>query len=168
MSERRNQLLLAALKRLGAPSTSDQVSDHALGLAQADDWPESLLEGLSRRAVSTCLQNMERTGLVKKRAPVKDVAARRDTPTYEPVDGFNAKAPVPAPPQMEARHSTRAASRQARPPSMSAEQMLKVLEVQDEMLSSVSRFLDDMKGVRARARRELIAAGILEEEALGE
>lgn len=158
MSERRNELLLAALSRCGQPATSADVLDVAAGLARAEGWAETDVAAITRNSVAKRMDLLVAQGKVKRSGVGFDGAARRTTPKYEPVDGFDARAPVPPPPNGVV-HAIAATPYE----SMSPRQLVGLLEAQDEMLEAqaeqlecLSRFLADMREVRERGQRRLV------------
>lgn len=155
MSDRRNELLLCALKRFGEPATSADIVDVAAGLASAEGWAADAIAAITRNSVAKRLEQLEQRGLVRQSTLGFDGRARRTTPRYEPVDGWDPKAPVPPPPGGAGVERPETAY-----DGMSRPQLLAVLETHDEVIECVGRFLTDMRTVRERAKRRLIAVGL--------
>lgn len=157
-NDKRYQLLLAVLKRAGKPVGSDDVLDAATGLALDGGWsPAQLKSFSSRRSVSKLLQNMLTSGLVSEGPQAIDAGARRSMPTYQPVDGYDLRAPVPPPPEGEV--SPRASARSSYD-GMSQPQLLAVLEAHDDVIECIGRFFHDLSNTREKVRRRLAAVGL--------
>lgn len=156
MSDRRNELLLAALLRAGKPVASDEVLDAVVGLGAAEGWSQTDLASISRGSVAKRLAAMVTDGKARMVGERLDPGSRRMTPIYEPADGFDPQAPVPPPPLD---------SSSDRPSSpyegMTQPQVLAVLDAQDEMLEAVARFFTDMRTIRERTRQRLAAVGLV-------
>ena len=102
MSDKKNQLVLAALLRHGRPAGSEELLDVVIGLAQAEFWTPEHLADLNRRSVAARLRNLEEQGMVRQEGVGVDARARRSTPLYAPVGAWDTRAPVPPPPSFTA------------------------------------------------------------------
>lgn len=157
MSDTRNQLLLAALQRVGKPLASDDLLDAAVGLALAEGWTPEQTRELSRRSVAARLQNMLASGLVVQAGDALDVASRRLTPLFAAAAGYNPRAAVPGPPTPTRADAARSESPYS---SMDRTQLMVVLEAHDDMLECIGRFFADLTTVREKVRRRLKTAGL--------
>lgn len=157
MSDKRNQLLLAALQRAGKPTASDDLLDAATGLALADGWEPEQVAELNRRSVATRLRHLEQGGVVRQDGAGLDERARRTTPLYVPTGGWNARAAIPAPPATSEGRARRDASPYA---GMNTAQLVALLEVHDSVTECVGRFLQDMNRLNEQSRRKLLAVGL--------
>lgn len=157
MSDKRNQLLVAALRRAGKPTASDDLLDAATGLALAEGWEPEQVSELNRRSVATRLRNLEQAGVVRQEGAGMDERARRTTPLFVPVAGWDVRAAVPAPPMVGASPTRRRESPYA---GLNNTQLLALLEAHDDIAECLGRFLMDMGVVREKARRNLLAAGL--------
>jgi len=153
MSDKRNQLILAALRRHGKPASSAELLDDINGLGEAEGWSPDSLAAITRQSVAKRLQAMVTTGEVIIAGKAFDGDLRRSTPTYEPAGGFDAKAPVPPPPLVE--HAPSSAYEQ-----MTRPQLVAVLEAHDDVLECVGRFFNDLRTTRDRVRSRLAAVGL--------
>lgn len=161
-ADKLNDLLLAALQRAGKPSTSGDLVDAATGLALAEGWNPEQAAKLTRKSVAKRLQHMEKAGDVRTEGSAFDTTLDRMTPTFVPVRGFNARAPVPTPPGEHAP-TGKAGSYE----SMTRTQLIAVLDVQDEMLAEFARHLQEQErffvrlgAIREKARARLLAVGL--------
>jgi hypothetical protein len=166
MSDPRDELLLAALKRAGKPLDSSDLLDEATGLALADWEPDQVK--LNRRSVAKRLQNMLTAGLVTHAGVGVDDAARRTTPLFAPVGGYDAHAPVPLPPE------ARQPAKQSGPfEGLTTAQTITLMDVQDELLAVFVRqqkaqqqaqqlLFTELQAVREKVRGRLVAAGLSE------
>lgn len=162
MSDKRKELLLAALQRAGKPRTSGELLDDAHGLALAEGWTPDQTADITRKSVAKHLQHMERDGLVRTVGATVD-ETRKPTPMFAPVDGFDLNALVPAPPMIE-RALTGKPSSYA---NLDRPQLLAVLDAQDDLLAEFARHIKDQElfferlgKVREKCRARLIAAGL--------
>lgn len=168
MSDPRDELLLCALKRAGRPLDSSDLLDEATGLALADWEPDQVR--ISRKSVAKRLQNMLTAGLVTQAGLGVDDVARRTTPLFAPVGGYDLRSPVPPPPV-----NARAPAKQPGPfDGLSATQAVTLLDVQDELLAVFGRqlqaqqhqlqaqqqFFSELATVREKVRSRLLAAGL--------
>lgn len=158
MSDRINELLLAALQSSAKPIPGSDVLDAAIGMGMAEGWTPDQLKGVTRRSVAGRLQQMVTAGLARVAGSVMDHDARRTTPAYEPVER-PAKVSVPPPPAMAVASSSRTSSAALHGDRPRA-QLLALLDAQDEMLTAVGRFLQDLERARDRCRAKLIATGV--------
>lgn len=157
MSDKKNQLVLAALLRAGKPSGSEDLLDAAIGLATSENWTPEHLADFNRRSIAKRLQNLEEQGLVKQAGAGLDARARRTTPLYTPVGDWNPRAAVPPPPFATAdggRVGQRAHA------MMDRTQLLALLDAQDDLLGVMHRFLSDLQAARERHRARLAAVGL--------
>jgi DNA-binding Lrp family transcriptional regulator len=160
MSDPRDELLLAALKRAGKPLDSSDLLDEATGLALAD-WEPGQVR-LSRKSVAKRLQNMLTAGLVTHAGVGVDDGARRTTPLFAPVGGYDLRAPVPPPP------AERPPAKQPGPfVGLTTAQTVTLMDVQDELLSLFGRhlqaqqqFFAELAAVREKVRGRLLSAGL--------
>ncbi|MGC1550509.1 MAG: hypothetical protein WA777_18460 [Rhodanobacter sp.] len=154
MSEKRNQLLLAALQRAGKPVGSEELLDLAVGLAVGSDWiPEQV--ALNRKSIAKRLQNMELTGEVVQCGSGMDESSRRTTPLYKPTAGYNPAAEVPPPPTVSSKPELESPYE-----GLDRSQLLAVLDVHEAFAECVGRFMTDLNQLREKARRRLTAAGL--------
>ncbi|WP_333676772.1 hypothetical protein [Dyella sp.] len=172
MSELRNQLVLAAVRRAGKSVTSVELLPLIEGLATNAGWQEHQLQDLTLRSIGRRLANLQSRGELRACGTGLDARGNATTPLYEPADGvYNPEAPIPEPPgQGEAEATMPAApTAVATSTAMSDEspfadkdhrQLLEVLEVQDMALACVARFIRDMQAISEQARRRLLAAGL--------
>lgn len=156
MSDKQNQLLIAAMLRAGKPVASDDLLDAATGLALDEGWDRMHMQWLTRRSVARRLQLFEEQGIVRQRGSAIDSASRRPTPLYEPVVGFDSAAVVPAPPEFSRKDVKAEASYD----NLSRSQLLAVLDVHDGIAGCLQRFMTDLGRERERARARLLAAGL--------
>ena len=157
MSDKKNQLVLAALQRAGKPSGSEDLLDAAVGLATGEGWAPEQLSDFNRRSIAKRLQNLEEQGLVKPAGAGLDQRARRSTPLYTPTGGWDQRAPVPTPPALSSdigRIGQRAHA------AMDRTQLLALLDAQDDLLGVMHRFLGDLQAARERHRARLAAVGL--------
>ena len=157
MSDRINDLLLATLRRGNRPMSSDDLLDTAVGEAQANGWSTADTARLNRRSIAVRLQGMEDKGLIKLDGGKLDTGARRMTPCYVPVDGFDPKATMPPPPR---RTQSTGDDAPANYRGLSQSQLLTVMDVQDALIECVQRFLVDLSTTREKARKRLASAGL--------
>ncbi|HUA80353.1 MAG TPA: hypothetical protein VL997_08280 [Dyella sp.] len=163
MSELRNQLVLAAVRRAGKPVTSVELQPLIEGLATDAGWQEHQLQDLSLRSIGRRLLNLAARGEIRACGTGIDARGNATTPLYEPSDGvFDQAAPIPEPPgQRDSEVSQPSATADESPyADMEQRQLLEVLEVQDMALACVARFLRDMQAISEKARRRLLAAGL--------
>lgn len=163
MSKAINALILATLQRAGVPLASDDVLDQAYGHALNERWTVEALAELNRKSVASRLKGMVTSGHVRVAGQQRDIAARRDTPLYEPSAGWDAGAAIPAPDSPPVRHN----SDKSVYDGMTPRQRLAVFESQDMILDSLSRLLQhlqtglaDMVQTREKARQRLLAEGL--------
>lgn len=163
MSAALNELLLAALKRSGKPLASDELLDQAVGLGLNEGWTPQTLR-LNRKSIGRRLTLMEEAGHVRVVAQKRDPVSRRDTPTYEPSEGWDPNASVPSPDSEAERQGTSTRSVYS---DMTPRQRLAVFESHDIMLEGMARMLThlqagvaDMMQSRERARQRLLAEGL--------
>lgn len=154
MSDRKNQLVLAALLRHGRPTGSEELLDVVVGLAQAEFWTPEHLADLNRRSIAARLRNLEEQGLVRQEGVGVDARARRSTPLYVPAGAWDARAPVPPPPS-GAPEAGRVGQRAHA--AMDRTQLLALLDAQDDLLGVVHRFLTDLQAMREKHRARLNA-----------
>lgn len=158
MSDRRQALLLAAMRRAGKPVSSDTLLDEAAGLALANGWPVGQVSSLNRKAVAQRLRMLVEAGQARECGTTVDVAARRATPLYEPTAGYDARAAAPPPP---AADPASVPPREASPyEGRSRQQLLALLDVQDSLLDCLRRFLVDLDAEREKSRARLLAEGL--------
>lgn len=157
MSDRKNELVLAALRRAGKPSGSEELVDAVQGLGLAEGWQPAQVADLNRRSVAKRLQNMVGEGLVQQAGAGLDDRARRSTPLFAPVGGWNPQALVPPPPAIGADDSRIGQRAHA---AMNQQQLLALLDAQDDLLGVVHRFLGDLQTARERHRARLAAVGL--------
>lgn len=148
---------MAALKRAGEALSSDDLLDMSVGLALAEGWLPEQLADFSRRSIATRLRNLELAGLVRQDGAGMDTRARRTTPLYAPTGGYDAAAPLPPPPRLERDAELADTSCYD---GMSRPQLLALLEAQDDIIESVGRFFNDLRGMRDKARARLQAVGL--------
>jgi len=156
MSDKYNDLLLAALQRAGKPRTSGQLLDAATGLALAEGWDTEQRAKLSRKSVAKRLQGMESRGLVRAEGSTFDEDQGRMTPLFLPVSGYDARALVPAPPSTEHAPSSKASTYDG----LNRSQLLAVLDVHDAFAECIGRFMADLSQQREKARQRLLAVGV--------
>ncbi len=163
MSDRRNDLLLAALKRAGVPCDSGDLLDRASGLALAERWAPEQLAPLTRASVAKRLTAMEGQGLVKKAGAGVDPRARRPTPMYVPDGGWDDSAPVPPPPT-DGRAS---AARGDAGTELDDTQFRVLLDAHDELFGLFARhvqqlgtFMGELSTLREKHRARLAAVGL--------
>ncbi|MGO4700264.1 hypothetical protein [Dyella sp. 2RAB6] len=163
MSDRKNELVLAALRRAGKPSGSEELVDAVQGLALAEQWSPGHVADLNRRSIAKRLQNMASEGLVKQAGATTDDRARRSTPLFVPASGWDPQALVPPPP---------AGPDDGRPArggydGLNRAQLLAVLDADDELfgvfarhIQSLQGFFIDMQAAREKHRARLSAVGL--------
>jgi hypothetical protein len=149
-SEKLSQIVLAALHKAGKPSTSADLEDIAQGLAVEHGWPDGVIESLTRMSIAARLRYMSKTGILIVNGSTRDEHGR-ETAVYEPVGGFDPNHEAPAPIQ---------SGNDSPYGDLTRGQLLTILEVQDEMLSETSRFLQSMQDLSARARTQLADVGL--------
>jgi len=155
------ELLLCALKRQGKPATAGDLTDAACALAMEAGWPRRTWANLQPRAVAGVLKSL------RHRREVEEVGERaengRSVPLFQPRDGWDAKAPMPAAPDPEGEdhplHGT------------TNRQKFVLFDVMDSCLNAaarqrselnelVNRHNRELAELAARAKRELMAAGL--------
>lgn len=153
MTQKFNQLLLAALARASEPLTSEDLVDEAVGLALSNGWQTEDLEGLTRPSVSARLRSMENLGLLKVMLERTD-SNRRKIPAYSlTADESEAQHPIPSAPNPLAEPVSPYED-------MTRAQILTLLEVHDEYLGVMARMMSEMREINLRARRRLAQAGL--------
>lgn len=157
MSDRINDLLLATLRRASRAMSSDDLLDMASGEALANGWSAADTARLTRRSIASRLQGMEDKGHIRLDGSKMDQVARRMTPCYVPVAGFDAKAAMPPPPR---RVQVAEGDAGANYNGLSQGQLLTVMDAQDALIECVSRFLADLSVTREKARKRLETAGL--------
>lgn len=154
----RSQLLLATLSRAQEPLDSDDILSQATELAMDHLWTPSHLTGLTRKGVAKRCRDLVDTGHLVVTGVGMDGGARRTTPKYQlspsSITDRVRTFGVPTPPALP---TTPQESPYA---SMDRGQLLTVLDVQDDALECVARFLADMAKVSEKARRRLMSAGL--------
>lgn len=182
----RQQLVLCALRRLGAGAhTTGEVAELMGSLAQADGHPPAAWRWISPATVAAHLRDLRTRGLAAPGDKPRSGGSRTET-TWQPA-APDPRAPLPAAPD-EIGLSTPGAvpgggpaprlgvgstlsSRQGRGKATAADpaspyadlsqsQLVVLLEVNDRLLGTFSRFVTDLMAETARARRDLAAAGI--------
>lgn len=151
-----NELLLCALRRIGRAATAADVADGATGLAMDAGWSrQQYLAASNVKRVAAALRAMEGRGLVRRDGEQRVDGV--DRPLWAPVDGFDAKAPVPAPP----------ARAQNPLEDLSQSQVLTVFDVQDTFAQELFREREahlarvrEIDAVIQRARRTLATVGL--------
>lgn len=171
MSELRNQLVLAAVRRAGKPVTSVELLPLIEGLATNAGWQEHQLQDLSVRSIGRRLLNLGQRGELRTCGTGFDARGNATTPLYEPADGvYDPAAPIPEPPgNGDSEAPVPVASEPTHPVLTDDEssyadkdprQLLEILEVQDMALACVASFIRDMQVISEKARRRLLAAGL--------
>lgn len=165
MSDKYNELLLAALCRAGKPRTSGELLDEATGLALAEGWGSKQAAKLSRKGVAKRLQAMKDKGLVRTEGSTFDDDQGRMTPLFAPADGYDARALVPAPPQGQAA----AVAAEAGSPldGKTRTQILAMFDAQSELLAQFEAgmrmqlaHMQQMNELREKLRARLMAVGL--------
>lgn len=154
MSDARNDLLLATLRRACKPMTSGDVLDAAMGLAEAEGWTAQQLAPLNRKSVSKRLQNMADAGAINVCSDVLDGSARRMTPTYAAPD-LNPNACVPLPPSEPVR-----APKDSPYEGLEKSQLIALLDVHDSLAQCLTRHMQDLDSWREKSRARLAAVGL--------
>jgi hypothetical protein len=88
------ELLLCALKRHGKPATAGEIADAAIALAMAEGWPRRSWLVISAKSASGKLKEILRTGDVIRCAHGR-LENSVERPLYEPIGGYDARAPLP-------------------------------------------------------------------------
>ncbi|WP_339827061.1 hypothetical protein [uncultured Arenimonas sp.] len=173
LSAYRQQLALCALRRLGKGAhTTGEVAEMMGTLALADGHPPAAWRWISPAAVAAHLRDLRNRGLALAGDPPRGGAYRAET-TWQPAEP-DPRAPLPAPPDdgetpgagpdpllsMGQGSSKPAAPSTSPYTELTQPQLVVLLEVNDRLLGTFARFVNDLVAETARARRDLAAAGI--------
>jgi hypothetical protein len=153
-------LALAALHRLGRPSTAADIFDCALGLGRSAGWPREHLGG----SVQKFAKLLERMNREDNSVFVVDRVLENGNSRnlWAPTGDFTSGYPIPPPPSEKGSHPL---------DDMNREQTLAVFDVADatlfelrrqrrELRAVMDRHEDELERLMNRARQRLATVGL--------
>lgn len=162
-----DEMLVCALQRKGHPMTAGEVLDEATGLAMSSGWPKRAWAGLSAQKAFQKLKKLQDDGMVERRGTKREDGS--DRPLWVPVAAYDTKAPLPEwSDEAKAKEPHKLAK-------LNREQVFVVFDQTEEVFDVFVRHrreqeelsrkqMEELRTVVSRAKRELVAHGIKEEE----
>lgn len=159
----RRDLALAVLSNQSGPISAAQVCQSMEALSRAELHPEACWRGLDAPEVAGILRSLEAQGQVEK-----EEGAHHNTRHGRPEPGWELAAPngdYPVPPEPDLRPRAAAAQAPADEFSgLSRAELVALLTANNDLLLTVSKFLEDISAAKIRARQQLAAAGLVDAE----
>jgi hypothetical protein len=158
-------MLLCAVQRSGKPMTASDLHDACVALAMENDWPKPSFAPWSPQRVAAALRNMETEHLVERAGVVRMEGNERDTwkPKGELERWSNPHFPIPDPPARESdKHQldTMSRSQQMTAFDVLGEVVNAGMRLRRECDTALIRAQQEFDDVVARARRQLLSAGL--------
>lgn len=155
-------LLLCALSRRGEAGTAGDITDDAVGIAQAAGWAERTWSGASVKSVSRLLQSMAAAGKVQRLGLRRECG--RDVPLYG-LAVYDSAAPVPEQPAPQgADHPLHGLSQRQRFALFDAQDslLLAMSRQRSELNALIDRHTRELAEISERNRRDLLANNLIE------
>lgn len=146
--------VLAVLRDADEAMDAASVAEQIQIVALADGHPPAAWRKCDPLTVSAHLRAMCEAGLVVKTGQTRCPRNRRRVPLYVLADKSQPHR-IPNPPRDE-----QAAARLALSDRLNDSQLLTMLEVSDEVMGLVGRFMRDLQELQAQARQRLARAGV--------